>query len=138
MDDPGGRRAGGIQWLVGLIDEHPDALTYDWRTRFGLPLASIFDGRMRWSESCALARSLIQDPTSRIGAAVSDWKYPISHESAVLADLYDLTVRAHTPAKSQGQVKPYPRPWKQVDGGRSAAPAVDQKTVREALAARGH
>lgn len=129
--------AGGIRTLLELIEEHPAAFAYDWRTRFGMDLGCLFDGRMTWGEAWALTNALTADPTSRIGAAVNGWRYPMSREALILADLYDLTLTANTDRKKRGRIKPYPRPWKQ-SGKRSAKPTVDQKTIRAALAARGH
>jgi hypothetical protein len=140
VDDEGGCEAGGIRQLIELIGEHPDAFAYDWRTRFGLPLESIFDGRMSWNEAATLTRTLTADPTSRVGAALQGWQYPVSHDAVVLMDLYDLTLAAVPKKKSdQSKLKPYPRPWPQEsDAIRSEAPTVSQEQIRKALAARGH
>lgn len=121
-----------------MIEEHPAALTYDWRTRFGLPLASILDSRLSWHEAWLLLGQLLSDPTSHTFAAVAGWRYPWSHEAKVLADLYDLTQAANTEKKKRSRIKPYPRPWKHRRGTRSRKPTVDQATIRAALIARGH
>lgn len=134
MDAPDRDAPGGSRALVDLIARHRGALAYDWRTRFGLPLEAIFDGRMTWSEAWDLANQLSVDPTSRLCAALNDWAHPLSHEARTLADLYDLTLSAHK--RKGARVKPYPRPWR--DKQRSAKPTVDQATIRAALAARGH
>jgi hypothetical protein len=127
--------AGGIRALLVLIGEHRDALAYDWRTRFGLPLAAIFDHRrMGYAEAWQLVNQLSLDPTSRLCAALNGWDYPFSTEARILADLWDLTLSANKRRRSKA--KPYPRPWR--DKGRSAKPTVDQATIRAALAARGH
>lgn len=136
--DAGGRgEPGEIQRLVELIGEHPGAIRYDWRTRFGLPVESIFDGRMSWDEAWDLVTELVRDPTSHLFAAINEWKHPFSSEARVLADLFDLQVAMNT--KKGKKPKPYPRPWsKKTQGVRSQKPTVDQATIRAALAQRGH
>ncbi len=124
--------------LVGLLAAHPDEFSYDWRTRFSLPVAAIFDGRMSWTEAVSLTKVLLGDPSSRVGAAVQEWDYPVTKESAILMDTLDVLMLANTPDKQRHKLKPYSRPWKQADESRSAAPAVDQETVRRVLTARGH
>lgn len=89
--------------------------------------------REAWALTCELAR----DPSSRVGAALADWRYPASREALALADLYDLTQAAHAADRRQ-RLRPYPRPWPDPNAQRSATPAADQETVRAALAARGH
>lgn len=122
-----------------LIEEHEAAFIYDWRTRFGLPLRSVFDGTMSLHEAWQLTQELCRDPTSHVGAAVAGFKHPWSHESAILADLYDLTVAANSDPKSRAKIKPYPRPFDiRAEGERSERPNVSQEVVREALARRGH
>jgi hypothetical protein len=139
VDDLHRGGAGGIRELVELIGEHPDEFQYDWRTRFGMPIAAVFDGRMSWREAASLTRTLIGDLTSRVGAAVRDWDYPLSHEARVAMDTYDVLAIANTAKKDRHKLKPYPRPWPQEgDAVRSQAPTVSQDTIREALKARGH
>lgn len=99
--------AGGIWALLELIEEHRSAVAYDWRSRFGLGSEVIGDG-MGWREAVDLADTLRRDPTSWLGAALSGWKYPMSHEAVLLADLFDLE---HT-VNSKRPPKPHPiRPW---------------------------
>lgn len=139
MDDQHRGGAGGIRELVELIGEHPDEFAYDWRTRFGMPLAAVFDGRMSWQEARSLTRALAADPSSRVGAAVQGWEYPLAPEARVLMDTFDVLTSANTPKKDRAKLKPYPRPWEQQGKAvRSQAPTVDQTTIREALKARGH
>jgi hypothetical protein len=98
----------------------------------------VFDGRMSWPEAVSLAKTLTADPSSRVAAAVHGWDHPTTHEVRVLMDLYDLTRRANTDKRHQSRIKPYPRPWPDTNVTRSAPATVDQKTIRAALAARGH
>ncbi|MPZ66165.1 MAG: hypothetical protein GEU83_11840 [Pseudonocardiaceae bacterium] len=138
MAAPGGCAGPGIRALLDLIGEHPQALSYDWRVRFGLPLEAIFDGRMTYAEAWRLTTELAADPTSRVAAAINGWDHPFSQEAAILADLFDVTVAANTEPKRRNQTRPYPRPWPSDQGQRSKPATVDQSTVRAALAARGH
>lgn len=122
-----------------LIEEHEAAFIYDWRTRFGLPLRSVFDGTLTWHEAWALTQELCRDPSSHVGAAVAGMKHPWSYESAILADTFDLLMAANTDEKARGQVKPYPRPLEtRPDGERSKRPNASQQDIRRALARRGH
>lgn len=124
-----------------MLEEHPAALTYDWRSRFGLPVTAPWTGQQTYAEAYLLLVALLADPTSRTSAAVRGWDHPWSREAFVLADLYDLTRDAHTDPKRRGRVRPYPRPNARADsrarGQRSAPPAVDQAAIRVALTARG-
>lgn len=122
-----------------LIEEHEAAFIYDWRTRFGLPLRSVFDGTLTWHEAWQLTQELFKDPSSHVAAAVSGMRHPWTYESAILADTFDLLVAANTEEKSRGQIKPYPRPFsKRTEGERSKRPNASQMEIRKALAERGH
>lgn len=127
---------GGIRALLGLIEEHYAALSYDWRHRFGLGLESIVDGTLSWREAWGLVERLALDPASHLCAAINGWDYPLSREAMALADLYDLTAVANTDKRHRRSLKPYRRPWKNTKGRRSKTPAVDQAAVRAALDAR--
>lgn len=99
----------------------------------------MFDGRMSWEEAWSLTNMLTSDPSSRVGAAVQGWSYPLSREAMALADLYDVTLMSNVDKRKRGRVKPYPRPWEtNTDTHRSSKPTVGQETIRAALAARGH
>lgn len=98
--------AGGIVALADLIDAHRGAFEYDWRTRFGKPLAIV--GRsMTWGEAYRLTQQITMDPSSHVAAAVAGWDHAIPREVLVLMDLFDLQ---HA-SKSKRKPKPYPRPW---------------------------
>lgn len=131
-------RPGGILELLELINRYPEELTYDWMTRFGLPLSALTDGRIGWMEGYLLTRALLRDPSTRIQAAMADWSHPFSHTDRILADLYDATVALQTDKKHKSRIKPYPRPWPDESRKRSAPPKATQQQVRAALAARGH
>lgn len=139
----GGRLRGGICGLLDLIEEHPGALEYDFRTRFpGLPngLGDVPD-RMGWGEAIRVLRILRADPSSMVAAAAEGWSHPISREALALLDLYDLTMAANSSGKGP---KPKPHSGRPFDtsgkktqqygntGGRSRAEVV------AILNARGH
>lgn len=138
MDARHRSRPGKIRGLIDLIDQHPDEIAYDWRSRFGLPLEALADGRMSWDEAWSLTQRLMADPTSHLRAAVAGWAHPWPYEARVLADLYDLTLAANTDKKHRGRTRPYQRPWSKTRGRRSTKPTVNQAAIRAALAARGH
>jgi hypothetical protein len=64
--------------LLALIERHLPALRYDWRTRLGLPLTSIFDGTMSWMEAWGYAEEILKDQSSHLFASVAGWLYPPS------------------------------------------------------------
>jgi len=133
-----GRRGRGfvppILTLLDLIEEHRGALEYDWRNRFHLGLSAVPSPVMGWGEAWRLVQVLVQDPTSRIAAAVAGWEAPRSPEWMVLADMYDLR---HQLAAQKKSITPYPRPWdkKRSTWGKATR---SQRDIRAALAARGH
>lgn len=131
-------RPGGIFELLDLINRYPEELTYDWMTRFGLPLAALTDGRIGWMEGYLLTRALLRDPSTRIQAAMAEWAHPFSHEARILADLYDALVAVNTDKKHKSRIRPYPRPWPDENWKTSAPPKASQAEVRAALARRGH
>lgn len=108
----------GILGLLELIEEHPAAFAYDWRTRFRMPTDAIGVG-MSWGEAWLLVQGLSRDPSSHVAAAIAGWRYPMGREALVLADLFDLTHAAH----AQKRAKPYPRPWKQRSGSNPLEPS---------------
>lgn len=86
---------------------------------------------MDWGEAWRLTRVLMTDPSSRVMVALAGWDFPLSREGAVLADLYDLTLRVN----SKKPPFPYPRPWGNARFGRTQQ---SQETVRANLRAIGH
>ena len=80
-----------------------------------MPLSTVPED-MGWAEVVRLTGILRKDPSSAIAASMEGWKYPISREALLFADLYDLTVAANTDSKRRP--KPHPgRPF-DVDGSR--------------------
>ncbi len=126
---------GGILELVGLIDDHPAALAYDWRTRFGCSVDDIGSGRpgaMTWGEATRLVRVLASDQSSWLCAALNRWPHPWSHELEVAASHWDLAAKVASKARSK--VPTYPRPWARNDAPRrTERPALPQLDVRAAL-----
>lgn len=118
--------------------DHPGALAYDWRARFGLPVSAVFDGRMSIDEAWLLAEQLLADPTSQIRAAKAEWEYPFSHEARILADLFDVTLAANVDQKKRAAARKgqQPRPWPDRTVTSSTTPSVDQATVLASLQAR--
>lgn len=125
---------GKIRVVLDLIGDHTDALTYDFRSRFGLSLSAPFDGTVTWDEMWSLVSELVSDPTSHTCAAANGWLYPLSREGASLANLYDLTLMVNTEKSQRRKIKPHPRPWKDQDSARSKKPVVSQEVIRAALA----
>jgi hypothetical protein len=120
--------------LAQLIGEHLSAFEYDWRSRFGIPLRDIFEGRMTWREAWSLTEQLLGDPSSHVFAAVSGWPYPWSRESFQLADLIDVTRRVAM--KKGASFRPYPRPSSRTST-RSRKPQISQEEIKRLLRERG-
>lgn len=131
------RQPGGIFRLGRLIAEHPAAVAYDWRTRFGCASEQIGEpGGMSWAEACLLLRVLVTDSGSRVAAAVSGWQQVMSPEVDALLTLHDLVASALTrkPVRS-------PRPWDRQSpdvervhhGARSTLPQSVRLDILEAM-----
>jgi len=119
-----GSRSGGILGLVRLIEEHDRALEYDLMTRTGRTLSEYMEmgaaGKVallsfieNLTPDSALAREL--DPKDEFGA----W-YTTVKTNAILADLFDVFVKANT--KQGRKAAEYPRPKKHRVIGRDAIP----------------
>src|SRR5690606_9493973 len=96
---------------------------------------------MGWDEAARLARLLGNDPSSKIAAALAGWDYAATRTELLLADLYDLTVLAHSDRK-KGKPKPHPMrpvaPDKAQRRSPKRAAGVTDAQVMAAMAAAGH
>lgn len=88
---------------------------------------------MTWSETWHLVSELLTDPSSHAAAATAGWAHPLSHESIVARDLFDLTAAANS---GKRKPKPYPRPW-DPQATRVGRATLPQAEIRAILAARG-
>lgn len=119
----GGRFGGGICQLLDLIEEHRDALAYDWRTRFHLSLDATPE-IMDWREAVGHARILRRDPSSQLVASLEGWDYPLERGGWMLADLIDIQG-----GKALGKKwKRYPRPTKPESAGQRWGNLIDPAT----------
>lgn len=100
--------SGGILNLILDIKENEVELASDFRRFYN---ASIYDigTEMLWREGIMLVYGLKQNTQSQLFAKTNKWKYPVSSEWLVLADLIDVLIAANT---SKGKPKSYPRPFK--------------------------
>ena len=89
----------GILTLLDLIEGHRSAFEYDWRTRFSIPLSAIGTRAMSWGEAYRLALVLVEDQSSRVGAAVADLRGPVSPESLALYGIARNYVAVNTEPK---------------------------------------
>lgn len=92
---------------------------------------------MGWGEALRLVRILRSDPSTMLAAAIEQWKYPLSREAAILADMWDLSY-AKAGAKKREQ---YPRPFATKKGtsqtwGDTAGRSREE--IVEILRAHGH
>lgn len=136
LDRPAGGDLPGSLTLLDLIEEHPSAFAYDWRTRLRLPLA-VIGKSMTFGEAWSLVQALATDPSSHVAAALAGWRHPWSQEAIILADLYDLQ---HQKAAGKKRVKPRPRPWDKKPERRRMVPdpSLTQEEIVAALRAAGH
>lgn len=89
---------------------------------------------MSYGEALRLTGILLRDPSSQVAAAREGWDGPRSREWFVLADLFDLTYRAHVK-----DPPPYPRPGgRQHDGIRRGKTNMTRAAVIAVLNAHGH
>jgi len=91
---------------------------------------------MEWGEAIRQVGILRSDPSSMTAAAMEGWAYPISQETLVLADLFDLT---HLVNASPKGPKPKPhaiRPFKAAKSEKTFGDAGGRTPaeVREVLA----
>jgi hypothetical protein len=90
---------------------------------------------MTYGEAWRVLSVLGRDPSSWVAASLSGWQTPVTQESAVLMDLFDLQ---HA-SKSKHKPKPYPRPWPDRTKTRTAPAAhLTQDEIIAALRAAGH
>lgn len=125
-----GSEPGGILKLRELIEEHPAEIAYDFRIKFGLSVEQI-SYTVSYGEAVMLVSMLLRDPSSWLQAAVNRWKYPVSPEWMVMANLFDLTMAVN----SKNKPKPMDRPWpKKNDGSRIGdTTTLSQDKIREIL-----
>ena len=116
--------SGGILSLVRILDEHDRALEYDLMTRTGRKLNEYL--RMGAAGIVALisfisylpkdaALSMELDPKDEFG----EWNTQ-RKTNAILADLFDVFVAAHS--KKGTRPKPYPRPKQKQSIGKDPIP----------------
>lgn len=98
-------------------------MRYEWRSRFGLPLTVLFDGRMTWAEGWALAEEILLDESSHLYASVRGWSFPPSDVLRVNLTLFELW--ANTQRKRGSLPIILKRPWedKKTFGGASLVDA---------------
>lgn len=89
---------------------------------------------MSYGEAIRLLGVLAADPSSMFAASREGWAHPISHEAAVLMDLYDLQ---HA-SKSKKKPKPYPRPWPAEGTRRRGKTTLSRAEVVAVLNQHGH
>ena len=98
--------SGGILRVLELRDSYTQELVFDFRTQFNLS-AFEFGKSVSWLEAIYLVSSLMTSPSSRLQAAMNDWKHPVSYEWILLSHIFDLTAMTNSKKKP----KPYPTPW---------------------------
>ena len=97
---------GGILWLLEIAESHPSEIRADFRSRYNLSWDDV-GKTVSWLEALHLTNMLMRDPASWVQASKNGWKYPVSQEWMLLAELFDLTHQIN----SKNKVKPLARPW---------------------------
>lgn len=67
----------------------------------------------------------MRNPESWLQAAANGWKHPVDHNWMVLAELFDLTLRAN----SKNKPKPLPRPWKDANTEKVGKPIHSREAI---------
>jgi hypothetical protein len=89
---------------------------------------------MEWGEAVRLLRILRSDPSSMTAAAMEGWDYPISQETIVLADIFDLEHYINADPK-KGRPKPHQiRPFKIDTGSKEKYGNVGDRTPEQVRA----
>lgn len=117
--------AGGILWLLELVEEHNAEIAFDFRTKFNLSIEDL-GKTYSYREGFMLAAILMRDTTSWLQAAVNNWKFPASMEWIMLVQQFDAFVAANSK-----NPKPTPMPWQAPI--RSGKPSVSDDKVRSVL-----
>lgn len=82
MGRAGSTRPKSVQ-LLAVIEMYRGPLEYDWQTRFHLPLAALFDGRVSWHLGWLWTEQLLADPTTRVAQAASNLRVVDAAEWAI-------------------------------------------------------
>ena len=69
---------------------------------------------IEWGEAIRLVEALAQDTSTRLCASLNHWDHPVSTETLMIADLYDIINAVVTALAGIHQTpQPHPiRPWK--------------------------
>lgn len=122
---------------MAVLRDHHEAFEFD-LLRHGLDVTDFWSGRMTVRRACVLVEQLLADPQSAVVRSISPADAAWRTSDYLIADLFDLTARAHFK-----DPKPYPRPGDseraaQLDQGRLAALKTQQARIRaRELAERG-
>lgn len=104
------RTNGGIIRVLELAEEFPAEIRADFRTHYHCSFDDV-GGSITWLETIYLVSMLMRNSQSWLQAAKNEWKFPVDTNYQVLAELFDLTLRANSKTKP----KPMPRPWPDPD-----------------------
>jgi hypothetical protein len=107
-----------------LAEAHPAEIRADFRTQFHISFDDV-GKTVSWIETIYLVSMLMRNPESWLQAAHNDWKYPVDHNYMMLAELFDLTMRAN----SKNKPKPMPRPWPDANTQRVGKPVHSREDV---------
>lgn len=89
---------------------------------------------MTYGEAIRLVGILIEDPSSMLASQRAGWKYPVTRETAVLMDLFDLQHMS----KAKKKPPPYQRPWSTSEKRRIGRTTLSREQVIAVLRRHGH
>jgi hypothetical protein len=118
---------GGILWLLEVGEKFPAEIRADFRSLYGLSFESV-GKECSWVEGVHLTLMLLKNPESWLQAAHNDWKYPVSHEWMMLAELFDLTHKGLSK-----KAKPLKRPWKSANENTIGKPTRSRAVIEARL-----
>lgn len=74
---------------------------------------------MGWGEAFRVFSLLARDPSSWVASEIAGWQYPAGRDALALADLIDVTGRAHWGRKwGKNYTRPWDEPPKRIGTGR--------------------
>lgn len=115
---------GGILRVLDLAEAHPAEIRADFRTHFHCSFDDVGTS-VPWIEAIYLVSMLMRNPQSWLQAAHNGWKHPVDHNWMILAELFDLTLRANSKTKP----KPMPRPWPDQNSERVGKPVHSRDAI---------
>lgn len=99
-------KPGGIFRLREIIENHPVAISADFRSHYNLSIFELGE-TYSYKEGIYLTAALFNNTESLLFVEYNDWEYPASQEFLALADLFDLTFSVNSKKRNQRYRRPF-------------------------------